>query len=193
MEHGNWFLALVVEPEAGLSQLCEGLPSELRRLAPVDLHLTVAFLGRCGSQRAAAAWQAISQLRHGPIVARSSHWRAMGSPACPSAWALTLAEGASLTAALIEHWREPALAAAGLPSDRRSALPHITLVRPPRRLEPAARAAISARLSAEPCPGQPLLLSEIALYGWSRQRTLQQFQMHRRRRLDGPEPAPGST
>lgn len=45
MQHGNWFVALVVPEQAGLDGVLPSLPPGLRRFQPADRHLTVAFLG----------------------------------------------------------------------------------------------------------------------------------------------------
>lgn len=190
---GNWFIALLVPDGGRLLAATAGLPQALRRLPPQDLHLTLAFLGACGEVRATAAWQAIAALVHPPLLVRPAAWRAMGPARRPSALALTLEQGRAEAAALIEAWRPPALAGAGLPPDLRPALPHITLLRPPRRAPrraPGDTAAPDLLLGCEhlPIPPASLLLQEIALYRWAQPRTAQcWFAMARRRRLDQPQ------
>ena len=210
MAAANWFLALVVPEQAGLSRLLADLPDSVRPFAAADLHITVAFLGPCGQERALRAWQAIAPLRHPAIAVVSGGWRAMGPPDNPSAYALTVEpdpdqnqrkddnqlrdRGRNLTAALIERWRQPALKAAGLPPERRAALPHITLARPRRRGLEQERAGIEAWLQQAsgtqasspqaPRPQHHLILREIALYTWDDDRQHQLFRLETRRPLD---------
>ncbi len=80
MQHGNWFVALVVPEQAGLDGVLPSLPPGLRRFQPGDRHLSVAFLGACGAERALDAWQAIAACSHPPIAVRHASWRAMGRP-----------------------------------------------------------------------------------------------------------------
>ena len=209
----NWFLALVVPEEPALTQLLVDLPDGVRPFAAADLHITVAFLGPCGQERALLAWQAIAPLRHPAIAVVSGGWRAMGPAGNPSAYALTLEpdavlnpsqdpdqnqsrdhnqamdRGQNLTAALIERWRQPALAAAGLPPERRAALPHITLARPRWRGVGQHRAGLEAwwQQAAGPRAPRPqhgLILREIAIYTWAADRQHQLFRIVIRRPLD---------
>lgn len=201
----NWFLALVVPEEPALTQLLVDLPDGVRPFAAADLHITVAFLGPCGQERALLAWQAIAPLRHPAIAVVSGGWRAMGPAGNPSAYALTLGpdaalnpsqdpdqvrdRGGQLTAGLIERWRQPALEAAGLPPERRAALPHITLARPRWRGVGQHRAGLEAwwQQAAGPRAPRPqhgLILREIAIYTWAADRQIQLFRIVIRRPLD---------
>ena len=56
MPRANWFLALVVPEQAGLSQQLRDLPPGQRPFQAADLHITVAFLGACDRTRAWQAW-----------------------------------------------------------------------------------------------------------------------------------------
>ncbi len=192
MPLANWFLALVVPEQAGLTQLLRDLPPGLRPFQATDLHITVAFLGACDRSRAWQAWQAIAPLQHPPIAVAAAAWRSMGSPEHPSAYALTLGpdslqeqdQSSRLTTSLIERWREPALAAAGLPSQRRAALPHITLARPRRRGVERDRTAMASWLRQAPLPQQRFILREIGLYTWASDRQQQLFRLEAQRPLD---------
>ena len=192
MPRANWFLALVVPEQAGLSQLLRDLPPGQRPFQAVDLHITVAFLGACDRTQAWQAWRAIAPLQHPAIAVAAAAWRAMGPPEHPSAYALTLGpdplqdqgQSSRLTATLIERWREPALAAAGLPSQRRPALPHITLARPRRRGMEQDRTAMASWLQQAPLPQQRFILGEIGLYTWASDRQQQLFRLEARRPLD---------
>jgi 2'-5' RNA ligase len=183
----NWFLALVVPPQPGWEALMDDLPADLRRFAPEDRHLTVAFLGPCGADRANAAWQALAPLPHPPIRATADAWCALGPRRRPSAYGLTLADGRDPATNLLAGWGELALRAAGLPSERRPPLPHITLARPPRRQAEALRGAMARWLATAPVPAEPFLLEQLALYTWRPERRERLFRIVAERRLDSPE------
>lgn len=74
----NWFIGLVVPPEARWHQLSMPLPAGVRPFHPADLHLTLAFLGGCDAEAAARAWRALAELTPGaPLfeaVARRRLW-----------------------------------------------------------------------------------------------------------------------
>jgi 2'-5' RNA ligase len=183
----NWFLALVVPPHPGWEALMDDLPADLRRFAPEDRHLTVAFLGPCGAERANAAWRAVAPLRHPPIRATAGAWCALGPRRRPSAYGLTLADGRDPATNLLTGWGELALRAAGLPSERLPPLPHITLARPPRRQAEALRGAMARWLVTAPLPAEPFLLEHLALYTWMPERRERLFRIVTKRRLDSPE------
>lgn len=189
MQAANWFIGLVVPEQAGWIAVASGIPPGVRRFHPLDLHLTVAFLGPCGAERAQAAWQALVQERHPSITAEAGSWLALGSPRRPSAFGLGLGRGHSNTAALMAHWGPAALAAANRPAEQRAPLPHITLARPTRRGGDAARAAMEGWIAQAPTPTTPAQLEHLALFTWAADRTERLFQVVAQRRLDGePEP-----
>jgi 2'-5' RNA ligase len=183
----NWFLALVVPPQPGWEALMDDLPANLRRFAPEDRHLTVAFLGACGAERARAAWRALAPLPHPSIRASAGAWRALGPRRRPSAYGLTLGEGMDTAASLLAGWGDLARHAAGLPAEGRPPLPHITLARPPRRQVEALRGAMASWLVTAPVPAEPFLLERLALYTWRPERRERLFRIVAERRLDSPE------
>ncbi|MCP9790974.1 hypothetical protein KBZ20_00185 [Vulcanococcus limneticus Candia 3F8] len=181
----NWFLALPLPPGCGWERSALGAPPELRRFDPLDLHLTVAFLGPCGEAAALAAWEAVAPLRHGEITATAGAWRAMGPAAAPSAYALGLDLGAAELAVMLACWGPLALAAAGRPAERRAPLPHVTLMRPRRRDGQRLRQPLARWMAAAPLPSGPVSFSEIALYTWTLDRRERLFRIQARRPLAG--------
>ncbi|MFY8148690.1 MAG: hypothetical protein ACOVNL_05660 [Prochlorococcaceae cyanobacterium] len=165
----NWFLALPLPRAAGwaVEPSCAALPQGLRCLAAADLHLTLAFLGPCGQAQAQAAWEALAVLRQPPVLATAGAWRALGAPGRPSAWGLTLTQGHREVTGLMARGRPAALAAAGLPPERRDPLPHVTLLRPTRREAEQQRRQMAERLAQLPLPQRPALLEQLALYTWA--------------------------
>ncbi|MEX1323606.1 MAG: 2'-5' RNA ligase family protein [Synechococcaceae cyanobacterium] len=187
----NWFIGLVVPPEARWHELRSPLPAGVRPYHPGDLHLTLAFLGACDEGAAARAWRAVAGLTAAPLLVRAGAWRAMGAPQAPSAYALTLAEGHDEAARLIRDWGGPARGAAGLGPERRAPLPHVTVARSRRRGAAAGRSAMAEWMAAAPLPGRPCRLRELALYTWSRRRGESDaplFELVARRPLAPPGP-----
>lgn len=181
----NWFLALPLPADAAPSWLAAAAaaPSALRRVVAADLHLTLAFLGPCEAGAALAAWQALDGLLHPPIAIRAAGWRALGSPAAPTAYGLTLAVGHPELCTLLTHWGARALAAAGCRPQLRPPLPHLTLLRPPRRQALELREPMAAWMAAAPLPPEPALLSHLALYTWADDRRQRLFRIVRSRTL----------
>jgi 2'-5' RNA ligase len=185
----NWFIGLPLPTAAGWEMGAQPIPAVLRLLAPEDLHITLAFLGACGEERARQAWQAAAALRHPPIAITAGAWRGFGQRRSPSAFGLTLEEGRPQLEALIRRWRDPLLGAAGLPPDRRDPLPHITLARPPRRSGPAERSRIRRLLLDHPVPSDGVELRTLALYTWGADRRTRQFRVVDSRPLEPGLPA----
>lgn len=183
----NWFIALAVPPLPAWEGLTRGLPEGMRRFAPLDRHLTLAFLGPCGPGSAGRAWDALAGLRHPPIEATAGAWRAMGPRDRPSAYALTLARGQAPAADLIADWGDRARIAAGLPPAARRPLPHITLARPPRRRAAALRQPMRVWMEQAQLPPGAFRLETLALYTWSGDRAERLFRIVAERPLDSPE------
>jgi 2'-5' RNA ligase len=164
----NWFIALVVPPQARWHALSRPLPAGVRAFHPADLHLTLAFLGACDAEAAGRGWQALAGLTAPPLQARAGGWRALGSARAASAYALTLAEGHQEACRLMRDWGGRARAAAGLAPERRAPLPHVTLARGsggPRAA--ACRAGMARWMAAAPLPDRACRLEEVGLYTWS--------------------------
>ena len=181
----NWFIALVLPEQSGWERCAVELPMGMRRFHPEDLHLTVAFLGSCGEERAHQAWASLASERHPPIPVTAGSWRAMGAPRSPSAYALTLAEGRAPTAALMADWGRRALTVAAQPVDGRSPLPHVTLARPTRRLRDQLREPMDHWLRTAPVPTTPVTLEHLALYTWAEDRSQRLFRQVAVRSLAG--------
>lgn len=183
MSRPNWFLALPLPAGADWHGSAATAPLGLRRFAPEDLHLTVAFLGPCGEAAALRAWHAVASLRHPPIRISAAGWRALGPPRQPSAYGVTLGEGHHLLVALLASWGEPALRAAGLPPASRPPLPHVTLLRPRRREAPHWQEPMQAWMATAPLPPASVRLEQLALWTWNQDRSQRLFAPFRRRAL----------
>ena len=179
----NWFIGLVVPEDAGWSEAATGLPAGMRRFHPRDLHLTVAFLGPCGPDRARDAWQSLARERHRPIQARADRWLALGNRRRPSAFGLGLDQGHAPAAALMADWGGMARAAAALPAERRAPLPHVTLAQPTRRGGDEARAAMAHWIEQAPVPRSSVVLDELALFTWAADRSQRLFEVVAQRPL----------
>jgi 2'-5' RNA ligase len=186
----NWFVALPMPAAAAPAWLAVAAtaPVPLRRFLPADLHLTLAFLGPCDGSAALAAWRALADQVHRPIPIRAGGWRALGPVMAPSAYGLTLAEGQAELSRLLGDWGARALVAAGCRPERRAPLPHLTLLRPPRRQAAALRQPMAAWMAAAPLPAEPALLSQLALYTWADDRRQRLFRIIRSRCLASPPP-----
>ena len=184
----NWFIGLPVSAGSWFSAVIAGVPHGVRVFHPLDLHLTVAFLGACSPSAARRGWDALEGSAHEAIEARLGGVRGMGNRRRPSAYSLTLAEGHGETAALsriLGQWRALIMPAAGAPEDPRPPLPHITVARPPRKADGAQRAAAQVWLDGQTIPPVTVKLDRVALYTWGDERGRRRFQIVAERPLDG--------
>lgn len=177
----NWFIGLPVAPGSWFAPVVRSAPSFLRLFHPEDVHITVAFLGACGEQRARQAWSEAEQQLHrrpaAPLVATLGGLAPMGNPKRPSALSVVLEAGAEPVAELMGSLREAAWRAAGARPDPRPPLPHITVARPPRRASATQRRSAAEWARAHPPIGARITLDEVALLTWAHDRRVRQFRI----------------
>jgi RNA 2',3'-cyclic 3'-phosphodiesterase len=148
-------------------------PSGIRLFDPSDVHLTIAFFGAVGHERALQGWHALDwplgavEIELGEIVP-------MGNPKRYSALSFSLRQGGEAIEAAIGGVRGVVLAAAGAPAEHRAPKAHITVARPARSASGETRSAGIAWARSVNLAGTKLVLATPALYGWSldRQRSL---------------------
>ncbi len=158
-------------------------PEGLRRFAPEDRHVTVAFLGPCGPERAQAAWRAVASLPLPTFDVELGAVMPMGNPRRYSALAALVAGSEPFTAWSIRA-REIVLRAAELPEETRVLRPHATLARPTRRADESARAEGLAWARALDVRGLRARLDRLGLYGWSADRARRLFVIEAERAAD---------
>lgn len=184
MSAANWFVGVSV-PGDWMDARVPDPPPGLRRFHPDDLHLTVAFLGACGEDRARAAWAAL-EWPAGAIEATLGAVVPMGNPRRYSALSALLVEGRAEVEGAIGATREALCAAAGTAVDTRPPKAHLTLARPGRRTTDEQRReglrwAASLRLE-----DVRVHLGSLALYTWSDDRAERLFRAVERRELRSP-------
>jgi 2'-5' RNA ligase len=179
MSRENWFFAFPV-PGAFVTALPE-LPAAFRRFHPDDVHLTLAFLGCCGPQRAERALGALDEqlARALPeaIEIALAEVVAMGPRRSYSALSALLGTGREQTQACMASLRDPLTEAASGRRDQREPKPHVTLARPRRRATDAQRAAGLAWAEALRLDNVRARLDRIALYRWDELRRERLFRI----------------
>ena len=173
----NWFVGLPVEAGRWFTKLVADAPAQVRVFHPEDLHITVAFLGAAGEQRAMAAWAHSEALSAAPIEAILAEVKPMGNPRRPSALSVLLDQGRSEASALIEALRAPMIETAGAKPDTREPKPHLTVARPQRRASASDRRKAVAWAEAKRPLGEAVTLTHLALYTWSDDRPARQFRV----------------
>lgn len=183
----NWFIALPLAAAALPEGTLTALPAGTRAFHPADLHVTIAFLGAVGEDRARDAWAALTQPPEAAICATLGPRAALGPPRRPTALGLELDAGqpdSDLTR-LIATWRDPLRMAAGLAPETRAVRPHVTLGRPPRDAAQQWRRALADWLEGE-IETRVIPLERIALYTRASSQQPQRFRAVHTLRLGGP-------
>lgn len=163
---GDWFDPLLADA-----------PASLRRFHPDDLHMTVAFLGACGSGRAKAAFATAEGHDASAFRIELDRLVPMGDPRRPSALSALVAEGHDEAVAIMDTLRPTMWRAAEAKPDGRPAKPHITVARPPRRAGASERRAAIEWAASKPPIGVTLTIDRLCLYTWSEDRRLRQFRV----------------
>jgi len=165
----NWFVAWpVTPPSEWLAGLQAGAPGGLHFLAPEDLHVTLAFLGRYEPGLLAKISGLLNTLPLTEIDAGPKQFIALPQPRRFSALAFTLGPGGNDVEKQIAKWRDRICREAGARIETRAPLPHFTVARPDRRIGAKDREAALAWL--EQLPPQTavrLRLEKPRIYTWA--------------------------
>ncbi|HHH29547.1 MAG TPA: hypothetical protein ENK57_14535, partial [Polyangiaceae bacterium] len=150
-----------VAPGDWLAPLLADAPAGLRRFHPDDLHMTVAFLGGCGRERAEAAFATASGHTLSAFAVTLDRLAPMGNPRRPSALSVLVARGHDEAATVMSLLRPAMWEAAGAKPDTRPAKPHITVARPPRKAGAKERPAAVEWATSKPPIGEVLTIDRL--------------------------------
>ncbi len=174
---GNWFVGLPIPTEGWFSLLVRDAPASVRVFHPDDVHLTVAFLGRCGEERARLGWARTEGYQEPAIAVMLGKLAAMGNPRRPSALSVILEQGFDEVAGLITTLRGTVIEAAGAKPDSRPPRPHITVGRPARKASGRQRRQAIGWALDKAAVAASLTIQRLALYAWSEDRRERQFRI----------------
>jgi RNA 2',3'-cyclic 3'-phosphodiesterase len=178
-DHANWFFGLPLDG-AFLATLPPP-PRGFRLFTRTDVHLTVAFLGPCGRERAERALRALDEAlestRLAPFEYSLGEVVPMGHARRYSALSATLHEGHDQAASIIGALRDPLALAAEARPDTREPLPHATIARPRRRAGNVERSAGLEWARALDLSRARGTIDRIALYTWPEKREQGLFQI----------------
>lgn len=164
-----------------MADALDGVPSELRTFYGEDIHMTIAFLGAVGADRAADAWALIqrSEGRLGePWTLTLGVVLPFGDPKRPSSLSVVpTPESATWTTEFIRKHRNRLRVAAGLAEETRGVRPHATIARIKRRAPDSLRAAALSWAARVPPLNVEVNVREVALYTWTDDRRDQLFRI----------------
>lgn len=186
MPKPNWFFAFPIDGAFVLD--LPALPSNFRRFHPEDVHLTLAFLGGCGTLAAERALAALDQRLYShpvpPMDVSLGEVVAMGgSRRTYSALSALLDRGRAEASACIAALRDLLTQTASGRTEKRPPKPHVSIARPRDRASEADRAAGLAWAGTLQLHSVPARLDRVALYTWSETRRDRLFQIVAERRL----------
>ncbi len=145
-------------------------PAGVRVFDVADVHVTLAFFGACGPERAVEGMRAVDAAAMAPVEVTLAGARLLGHPRHPTAVARLLGEGAGVLVTHLAAQRDRALAAAGCAPERRAPLPHATIARVRRRASATERTAAESWARAIVPSAQRVMIDRVALYTWSEER-----------------------
>ncbi len=172
----NWFIGLPVDPLGWYPDRVPAAPSGLRPFHRDDLHLTVAFLGACGEDRARAAFEAMewplgpTEIGLGPVAP-------MGPRHRYSALSVLLDRGRVAIEAATFVARSTAFKVAAVQGDTRPPKAHVTIARPRREASAADRSAGLAWAASVDVRGVTTTAGPASLYTWSEDRATRLFRV----------------
>jgi 2'-5' RNA ligase len=175
---GNWFVGWpVIVPPGWIDLIRAGAPAGMRWFAERDLHLTLAFLGRFQPDRLDAVTAFLGAIAAPPDVVTLGSLRLLPNSRRISAVSFELESGRTEVCDLIARHRAGVSLAAGVATDGRPALAHITIARPERRATIPERREI-ARWAAAAAPRETAVrLAPPAIFAWSKDRSTSLFEI----------------
>lgn len=172
----NWFVGLPVPPGDWFSQVRFEPPS-VRLFHPQDLHITVAFLGACGEERARAAFRTGRQWPIQGFTVALGRVQPFGNPKRLSALSASLAEPNERLEEAILEVRDGMTHAAQAKREHRHPRPHVTVARVHRKATPAEQQRALAWMDALHVGTPTVELGPLSLYTWAANRRHRQFQI----------------
>lgn len=175
----NWFFAFPIDGH--FVKLLPPLPSGFRRFHPDDVHLTLAFLGRCGEPAARRALAALDGLlpilQPKPIAITLGAVTKMGPSSRYSALSALVDAGCAEATSYLALMRDTLTEAALQRRERRAPIPHVTLARPRLKATPDQRQAGLCWARHVHLGAAAHTLDRIALYTWSESRRERLFRI----------------
>ena len=169
----NWFIGWPIA--APLLARAGELPVSVRLFAESDLHVTLAFLGACGEERARAAFATIEAAK--PVQVGFGGVQLFGHPRRGTALSATLAAGREVLVARTSEQQDAALSAAEARPETRAPNPHVTIARIARRASKDERERALEWAAEIDLSGLTAVIDRVALYTWSDQRPQVQFRI----------------
>lgn len=158
----TWFIALPVAAGPWFEKLPPP-PDKTSIFHPDDLHLTIAFLGRVGHDRALLGWERF-RWPLGPTKVSLGDVVGLGDPRKPSALSALLVLGREEVEGAMGDSRGAAIDGAGADPDERPPKAHVTLARPSRSAGSHERGRAVAWAKAIDLRGAEITLDRVALY-----------------------------
>ena len=186
MPRPNWFFAFPIDGAFVLE--LPALPSNFRRFHPEDVHLTLAFLGGCGTIAAERALAALDQrLQSEPLRAMAVSLGEVvamgGSRRTYSALSALLDRGRAEASASIAALRDLLTQTASGRTEKRPPKPHVSIARPRARASDADRDAGLAWAATLQLQNVQTRIDRVALYTWNETRHERLFQIVAERQL----------
>jgi len=165
----NWFAAWpVTGAEEWIASLEKQAPGGLHFLAPADLHVTLAFLGRFDPALLGKISDLIRTLPLAGVEVSLNQFVALPQPRRFSALAFVLGHGRLEIEKQSAKWRDRICREAGAKLETRPALAHVTVARPDRRIGEADRdAALDWMIQLPPQSDVRLRLERPRIYTWA--------------------------
>ncbi|MES0490019.1 MAG: hypothetical protein ABUK01_08515 [Leptospirales bacterium] len=175
----NWFVAFSVSPDSWYEEVYKTVEEPMYKYHPEDLHSTVAFFGSLDEEGVERVKRVMDTFDEKSLLVTLGKLLFLPTLQKYSAVSYSVDEGNAVLQNYIQKYRDQFFIAAKQDVDSRPPLPHVTIVRPPKKTTVGENRKFSKSIQKLSTPRNKILINTLSLYTWSENRSFCQDRQYK--------------